>query len=330
MGSEQEADTMERRPALALIAAGVAGLARVARAQQPYPSAPIRIVTPAPVGVGSDALGRLYAIHVGRLLKAQAIIENRPGASGILGTDAVAKAAPDGYTLLFSTSLPFTTVPFLFAKLPYDARNDLVPVVQLFRGGSFIVATNTFPGKTLAELAALAKREPNRISYGSYGPGSTAHLGMELVQDAAGIQLIHVPYKQSAMTDLIGGQISIGFEPPMSALPNIKAGKVRALAYTGSQRSPAIPEVPTIAETYPGLEVSTWVGIWAPAGTPEAIRRQLRDAFQAATQEAELQKALADVGSEPMRTSEVQMAAEIARESEVMSKLIKAKNITVN
>ena len=116
----------------------------------------------------------------------------------------------------------------------------------------------------------------------------------------------------------------------MSALPNIKAGKVRALAYTGSQRSPAMPEVPTIAETYPGLEVSTWVGIWAPAGTPEAIRRQLRDAFQAATQEAELQKALADVGSEPMRTSEAQMAAEIARESEVMSKLIKAKNITVN
>src|SRR4030095_12132783 len=157
--------------------------ARLARAQQPYPSAPIRIVTPTPVGVGSDALGRLYAIHVGRLLKAQVFIENRPGASGILGTDAVAKAAPDGYTLLFSTSLPFTTVPFLFAKVPYDARNDLVPVVQLFRGGSFIVATNTFPGKTLAELAVLARREPNRISYGSSGAGSTAQPGRELGQD---------------------------------------------------------------------------------------------------------------------------------------------------
>jgi tripartite-type tricarboxylate transporter receptor subunit TctC len=321
---------MKRRTTLGLFAAAAGGLVMPARAQSAYPTAPIRIITPTPVGVGSDVFARLYGDHLGKLLKTSVFVENRPGASGMLGTDAVAKSPPNGYTLLFTVSLPFTTAPYLFAKVPYDAQKDLVPVAQLYRGGSFLLATNGFAGKTTGELVAAAKREPNRISYASYGPGSTAHLGMELFQDAAGIQLIHVPYKQSAMTDLIGGQVQIGFEPPVSALPNVKAGKVRALAYTGNQRSAALPEVPTLAESFPGLEVYTWVGVWAPAGTPEPVRRQLHDALLAIGQDVEVQKALADSGLESLRTSEAQMAATIARESEAMSRLIKAKNITVN
>lgn len=321
---------MQRRTTLGFLAALSGSLAMPARSQPAFPSAPIRIITPTPVGVGSDVFARLYGDHLGKLLKTPVFVENRPGASGMLGTDAVAKSPPGGYTLLFSVSLPFTTAPYLFAKVPYDAQKDLVPVAQLYRGGSFLLATNGLTGKTVNDLVAMARREPNRISYASYGPGSTAHLGMELFQDAAGIQLIHVPYKQSAMTDLIGGQVQIGFEPPVSALPNVKAGKVRALAYTGSQRSPALPEVPTLAESFPGLEVYTWVGVWAPAGTPEPIRHQLHDAFLAIGQDAELQKALADAGLESLRTSEAQMAAAIARESEAMGRLIKAKNISVN
>ena len=321
---------LKRRTALGLLAASAAGFGGAPRAQPAYPTAPIKIITPTPVGVGSDVFARLYADHLGKQLKTSVFVENRPGAAGMLGTDAVAKSAPNGYTLLFTVSLPFTTAPHLFAKVPYDAQKDLVPVAQLYRGGSFLLATNGFAGKTVADLVAAAKREPGRISYASYGPGSTAHLGMELFQDAAGIQLIHVPYKQSAMTDLIGGQVQIGFEPPVSALPNVKTGKVRALAYTGSQRSPALPEVQTLAELFGGLEVYTWVGVWAPAGTPEAIRRQLHDALLAIGQDAELQKALADSGLEPLRGSEAQMAATIARESEAMGRLIRAKNITVN
>jgi tripartite-type tricarboxylate transporter receptor subunit TctC len=322
---------MQRRATFGLLGAGLGVLLGwPARAQQAYPTGPIKIITPTPVGVGSDVFARLYGDRLGKLLKTPVIVDNRPGASGMLGTDAVAKSPANGQTLLFTTSLPFTTAPFLFAKVPYDAQKDLVPVVQLYRGGSFVLAGGGFAGKSIADLVALAKKEPNRISYASYGPGSTAHLGMELLQDAAGIQLIHIPYKQSAMTDLIGGQVAIGFEPPISALPNLKAGKVRALAYTGAQRSAALPDVPTLAESYPGLEIFTWVGVWAPAGTPEPIRRQLQAAFLAVGQDADVQKSLADAGLEAMRTSEAQMTSAIVRESEAMSRLIKAKNITVN
>jgi tripartite-type tricarboxylate transporter receptor subunit TctC len=293
-------------------------------------STPIRIVTPTPVGVGSDAFTRLYGEHLGRALKTAVIVENRPGAAGTLGTDVVAKSPPNGYTLLVSTSLPFTTSPYLMSKVPYSAQKDFVPVVQLYRGGSFVIASPAFPGKSLADLVAAAKRAPGSINYASYGPGSTAHLGIELLQDAAEIQMTHIPYKQSAIPDLIGGQVMIGWEPPPSALPNIRTGKIKALAYTGDRRSPALPDVPTLAESYPGLEMFTWVGVWAPAGTPEAIVQRLQAAFAAISKEPDVVKALVESGSEPMATTQAQMASTIEREAQAMSRLIKAKHITMN
>jgi len=317
------------------IAALVAGLTLAAGAHAQgstvWPGgAPIRIITPTPVGVGSDAFTRIYAEHLGRLLKTSVIVENRPGAAGTLGTDAVAKSAPNGYTLLVSTSLPFTTSPYLMAKVPYNAQKDFVPVVQMYRGGSFVIAGPAFTGKTLADLVAAAKRAPDSINYASYGPGSTAHLGMELLQDAAEIRMTHIPYKQSAMPDVIGGQVMIGWEPPPSALPNIRSGKIRALAYTGDRRSPALPDVPTLAEAYPGLEMFTWVGVWAPAGTPDAVVQRLQATFAAISKEPEVLKALADASSEPMATTQAQMAAALEREAQAMSRLIKAKHITMN
>ena len=293
-------------------------------------AAPIRIVTPTPVGVGSDAFTRMYGDFLGKVLKATVIVENRPGAAGTLGTDAVAKSAPNGYTLLISTSLPFTTAPSLLGKVPYHAQKDFVPVAQLYRGGSFVLAGPSFAGKTLQDLVAAAKKAPGSINYASYGPGSTAHLGIELLQDAAGIAMTHIPYKQSAIPDLIGGQVTISWEPPVSALPNIRAGKVRALAYSGDKRSPALPEVPTLAESYPGLEMFTWVGVWAPAGTPDAIVQRLQTAFAAISNEPDMLKALGDAGSEPMATTQAQMTAAIEHETQAMSRLIKAKHITVN
>ena len=267
---------------------------------------------------------------MGKALGVTVIVENKPGAAGTLGTDTVAKAAPDGYTVLLTTSLPMTVAPHLLAKMPYKPASDFVPVAQLYRGGSFVVATASFAGSSLNDLVAQAKQKPDFITYASYGPGSTAHLAMEQFQDTAGIKLVQIPYKQSAMPDVVGGQVSIGFEPPVSAIPNIKSGRVKAIAYTGDKRSTALPEVPTVAESFPGFEVFTWVGVWAPKGTPAPVLRRLESAFNAATKLPELQKAIADAGNEPMSTTPAQMQANVDQESDRMGKLIKAKNIQIN
>ncbi len=220
--------------------------------------------------------------------------------------------------------------PFLLSKLPYDPQADLVPVTQALKGGSFIVANPTVPAKNLNELVALAKREPGKISFASYGSGSTAHLGFELLQDAAGVEMLHVPYKQSAMPDVIGGQVMLGFEPPISALPNIKADRVKAIAYTGSKRSAAMPDVPTLAESYPGLEVFTWLGFWLPARTPANVVERFNREIRAITQSLELARLIADAGLEPMSTSPAETSAIVQREAEAMSRLIKAKGIRLD
>ena len=295
-----------------------------------WPQRPIRIITPTPAGVGSDVFARAYAERLGQMLKTPVVVENRPGALAAIGTDAVAKAAPDGYTILFSTSNPFTMTPFLLSKLPYNPQTDLVPVTQALKGGSFIVANPSVPAKNLVELVALAKKDPGRVSFASYGSGSTAHLGFELLQDAAGIELLHVPYKQSAMPDVIAGQVMLGFEPPISALPNIRAGRVKPIAYTGSQRSAALPDVPTLAERYPGLEVFTWLGFWLPAKTPPEIVDRFNREIRAATQSPEMQKLIVEAGLEPMGTTPEETRAIVRREAEAMGKLIKAKNIRID
>ncbi|KPU92980.1 hypothetical protein APR50_13015 [Variovorax paradoxus] len=280
--------------------------------------------------MGSDVFARAYAERLGQMLKTPVVVENRPGALAAIGTDAVAKAAPDGYTILFSTSNPFTMTPFLLSKLPYNPQTDLVPVTQALKGGSFIVANPSVPAKNLVELVALAKKDPGRVSFASYGSGSTAHLGFELLQDAAGIELLHVPYKQSAMPDVIAGQVMLGFEPPISALPNIRAGRIKPIAYTGSQRSAALPDVPTLAERYPGLEVFTWLGFWLPAKTPPEIVDRFNREIRAATQSPEMQKLIAEAGLEPMGTTPEETRAIVRREAEAMGKLIKAKNIRID
>jgi tripartite-type tricarboxylate transporter receptor subunit TctC len=312
--------------ALALTLAGAAAQAQSGA----WPQRPIRIITPTPAGVGSDVFARAYAERLGQMLKTPVVVENRPGALAAIGTDAVAKAAPDGYTILFSTSNPFTMTPFLLSKLPYNPQTDLVPVTQALKGGSFIVANPSVPAKNLVELVALAKKDPGRVSFASYGSGSTAHLGFELLQDAAGIELLHVPYKQSAMPDVIAGQVMLGFEPPISALPNIRAGRVKPIAYTGSQRSAALPDVPTLAERYPGLEVFTWLGFWLPAKTPPEIVDRFNREIRAATQSPELQRLIAEAGLEPMGTTPEETRAIVRREAEAMGKLIKAKNIRID
>ncbi len=290
-------------------------------AQEAWPNRVIKIVTP---------FARLYAEHMGKALGVGVVVENKPGAAGILGTDAVAKATPDGYTVLLSTSLPMTVVPHLFKKVPYNVANDFVPIAQLYRGGSFIIAPPSFAGSTIRDVLVQAKQKPGQVSFASYGTGSTAHLGMELLQDAASVDLLHIPYKQSAMTDVSSGLVNIGFEPPVSALPNIKSGRVKALAYTGDKRSSALPDVPTLTELYPGLDVFTWVGVWAPRATPAPVLERLRSAFAAATKTPEILKAIGEVGNDPVYSTPAQMQSAIDQESQRYSNLIKAKNIRLD
>jgi tripartite-type tricarboxylate transporter receptor subunit TctC len=223
-----------------------------------------------------------------------------------------------------------TTAPALLSRLPYDAGKDFAPVAQLYRGGSFLIANNSFAGNFLADLVLAARRKPNSINYASYGPGSTAHLGFELLQDATGIELVHVPYKTSAVPDLMRGEVTVGWEPAVSAMPFIMDGKIKALAYTGNPRSPALPDVAALAESYPGLEVFTWVGLWAPAGTPDAILDSLHEAIETINRQPAVVKALADASSEPMHRTRAQMAAAIENETRSMTRLIKLKNIKLD
>ena len=296
----------------------------------PWPSKPIRIVTPTPAGVGSDAFSRLYADKLSKALKVPVVVENRPGALSTLGVDAVAKAPADGYTILISTGNPFTVAPHLLARLPYNPEKDFIPVTQIFRGGSFLVVNKDVPVKSLRELVAMAKATPGKVTFASYGSGTTSHLGLELLQDAAGVEMLHVPYKQGAMVDVIGGQVMVGWEPPVSALPHIKAGRVRALAYTGSARSSALPDVPTLAESFPGLEVFTWVGVWLPANTPPAIVQRLHATLTTITQTPEMLRYIEEAGNEPISPTPAETAAFIKRESQFMGTLIKAKNIKLD
>jgi tripartite-type tricarboxylate transporter receptor subunit TctC len=300
------------------------------RAQSAWPNGPLKIITPTPAGVGTDVLARIYASNLAKVLNTTAYVENRPGASSTIAAAAVAKADPNGLTLLFSISLPLTTAPALFSKLPYNAGNDFAPVAQLFRGGSFLIANNSFAGNSLEDLVLAAKRKPKSINYASYGPGSTAHLGFELLQEAAGIELAHIPYKTSAVPDLMRGEVMVGWEPAVSAMPFIVDGKIKALAYTGNPRSPALPDVAALAESYPGLEVFSWVGVWAPAGTPDAILDKLHDAIGGINRLPAVVKALSDASSEPTRTTRAQMAVAIENETQSMGRLIKAKNIKLD
>jgi tripartite-type tricarboxylate transporter receptor subunit TctC len=295
-----------------------------------WPSKPIRIITPTPAGVGSDAFSRLYAEELSRALKVPVVVENKPGALSTLGVDAVAKAPADGYTLLVSTANPFTMAPFLLSRLPYDPEKDFIPVTQVLRGGSFLVVNKDVPARSLQELVTIAKDKPGKVTFASYGPGTTSHLGFELFQDAAGIEMLHVPYKQGAMVDVIGGQVMVGWEPPGSALPHIRSGKVRALAYSGNRRSTAMPEVPTLAESYPGLEVFTSVGVWVPANTPQAIVQKLYTTISAITKTPEMQRAIEEAGNEPVGPTPAETAAAIKREAQLMGKLIKAKGIKLD
>jgi tripartite-type tricarboxylate transporter receptor subunit TctC len=269
---DRDASRSTRRQLLVL--GGAAALGTLARADEGWPSRPIRIVVPFAAGGTSDALARLLGQKLQDALKQTVIVENKAGAGGVIGADVVAKAAPDGYTLLLGTIASHAINPALQPKMPYDAAKDFVPVFFVGNIANVLLVGAGQPYKNVKELIAAAKAKPGTIAYGTPGAGSSQHLsGVKFSLDA-GIELVHVPYKGSgpSMQDLIAGQIPMSFDTALVALPQISGGKVRALAVTPAKRAKVMPDVPTLAESgLKGFDVASWQAIFAPAGTPKAI-----------------------------------------------------------
>jgi tripartite-type tricarboxylate transporter receptor subunit TctC len=268
---------MRRRELLGL-AAALAGARLVSRVlpahAQTLAGKQIRVVVPFPAGGPTDIVARPFSQMLGEALKATMVVDNRGGAGGSIGADVVAKAAPDGLTLLVGTSGTHAINSALYAKLPYDAVKDFTPLALIALAPVAVVVHPSQPVKNLADLVELARKNPGKLNYGSAGVGTPGHLTAEMFRAAAGIDIQHVPYKGSApaVTDLIGGQIQIMFDPLQSVLSNVQGGKIRALAVSGKARSSVVPDVPTIAESgYAGFETTAWWGVFAPAGLPDAL-----------------------------------------------------------
>ena len=266
---------MQRKQFLAGLALAATALAAMtvplSAAAQGFPAKPVRLVVTFPPGGAPDILARLFADKA--QLGQTVVVENKPGAGGNLGADFVAKAPADGHTLVMGTVGTHAINGALYAKLPYDMVRDFVPVAHVASAPNLLVVTNSLPVKSVAELVAYMKANPGTLSYGSPGIGTSVHVSGELFQSLTGTKMTHVPYKgrQFAIPDLVGGQIQLMFDNMPSALPMAKEGKIRALAQTTARRSGAAPDVPTVAETVPGFEATTWFAVFAPAGTPREV-----------------------------------------------------------
>jgi tripartite-type tricarboxylate transporter receptor subunit TctC len=291
---------------------------------------PIKIVVGFAPGTAPDIFARLYGEYVAKKLGTSVVIDNRAGAAGNLAADAVAKSPGDGYTLLYNLSTGFTINPYIYSKLPYDAAKDLVPVATTMRQGLVLLARPTLNMRSVKDLVAAAKAKPGSISHASYGAGSPSHLIAEWLKDEATIDMVHVPYRTSPMADLMGGQVDTAMEPMATAFQLIAGGKVTALAYSGAARFPALPDVPTLAETTPGLAMMSWHGIWAPSSTPMPIVNRINALFVEASKDPEVAKRIRDMNSEPLGVSRAEMTSMIARDAEIYGRIVKAKGIKVD
>ena len=288
-----------------------------------YPSKPIRLVVTFPAAGAPDILARLFADKA--QLGQPVVIDNVPGAGGNIGADKVAKAAPDGYTLVMGTVGTHSINGAIYSKMPYDMVKDFTPVAHVASAPNLLVVTNSLPVKNVAELISYLKAHPNTLSFGSPGIGSSVHVSGELFKSLTGTSMQHVPYKgrQFAIPDLVGGQIQLMFDNMPSALPMAKDGKIRALAQTTAKRSPAAPDVPTVAETVPGFEATTWFAIFAPAGTPKDVVAKINTEMQRVFKLPDVVDKLKTLGLEPWISTPDELAKYQASEITKWAKVVK-------
>ncbi len=300
-----------------------------ANAQQ-YPNKPIRIIVAYTPAGATDILARAVGQKMSETFGQPVVIENRPGANGNIGTDVAAKATPDGHTLLMVTAGTHGINPSLYRKLPWDAVKDFAPVSLVAMVPNIFVVNNSVPAKSIKEFIAYLKASPNKFNYGSPGNGSTAHLSMELFKTMTGTNMQHIPYKGSAgvLTDVMGGQILATMDNMPPYLPQVKAGKIRALAVSTPKRSPAVPDVPTVAEAgVAGYSSGAWFGLVAPAGTPKPIVEKLATETQRILKLPDVNERLSALGAEPVGDSPTQFAAHITSEIAKWAKVIKDANV---
>jgi len=314
------------------LAAGAAVLplaSRLALAQA-YPSRPVRIIVPVAPGGALDILARIMGQWLSERLGQSVVIENRPGAGTNIGIEAAVRAAPDGYTLLLIPA-SVTTNATLYQDLTFNFIRDIEPVAMISTLPMVMEINPQIPAKTVAEFIAYAKANPGKISMASGGSGSSSHVGGELFKMLAGIDMIHVPYRGGApaLADLIGGQVQVMFSPLPESLGAIRSGQVRALGVASAKRVEALPDVPTVAETVPGFEASTWQGIGAPKGTPPEIIERLNREINAALADSKIKGRLADLGSIPTPMSPADFKKLIVAETEKWAKVIRTANITL-
>jgi len=318
--------TIARRPALKLLLAAVAATATVgALAQSDYPNRPVKIIVPFAAGGPADNFARVIAQHLGDTLKQPFVVEDRPGAGSVIGTDAVAKSPADGYTLLLMSNT-HTVNETLIANKPFKLMTDFVGIAPINASDLMLVVHPSVPAKTLPELIALAKSRPGKMSYASSGNGTPYHMAGELFKHLAGVDILHVPYKGSsgARTDVMGGQVDMMFDAVTTMAPVAKEGKVRALATTGLART---TDLPTVAETVPNYEATIWLGLMAPKGTPQAVVDKLNAEVRKIVEKPDVKAAWAKQGAAPMAMSPAEFTAYLNKDIAKWGAIVKAANI---
>ena len=314
-----------RALALGILLSAVAGAARAE-----YPDRPIRLIAPFPAGGLADVLARAVGDEVSRSLGQPVIVENRTGAGGNIGAEAVARSTPDGYTLMMTSAGILTANQFLYATMPFDPAKDFVTVSNVADMPMMVVVGPRVEAKTLAEFVALARANPGKLNFGSPGVGTTGHLGLAMFMHAAGIKLTHVPYRGAApaITDLLAGQIDGVVDNPPTVLPHIESGKLRALAVAAKQRMTLLPDLPTAAEAgVPNFEASSWFGVVAPAGTPPAIVARLHKDIAAALRKPALRERFAKSGARLIGNTPEEFAAQIVADRKMWGDIIRAADI---
>lgn len=304
-----------------------------AQAQSEWPARPIRMVVPFPAGSSPDTLARLVAQPLGKALGQAIVVDNKPGAGGNIGTGTVAHAQPDGYTILYTINGPLATAPALYAKLAYDPLKDLAPITLVATSPNVLIVDPALKVNSVSQFEAFIKKEPGKLNYGSVGAGSSAHLGMELFKGRQNLDVLHVPYAgfPQVITAMLGNQVQAAFMVPAVAMPHVKDGRVKALAVTSLQRSPALPDLPTMVEQgVPGFELISWHAILAPAGTPQPIVDRLNSELVKIIHSDEVRAQFTAQYFTTVGSSPAELTTLIKKETQTLGAVIKRLNLTLD
>ena len=315
------------RTALAVAALILGALAAGAACAQAYPNKPVRVIVQYPPGGTPDIYGRIMSAELGRLWGQSVVVENRTGAGGAIGTEYAAKAAADGYTLLFASDAPITITPSLYAKLAYDPVRDFAPIINVAQGPFVMLVNPSVPANNVTELIALIRSQPGKMSYASSGSGGQQHLSMELVRTmAGGLDIVHIPYKGfgQGLVDVLAGQVPIIFGGITASISIVRGGKLKGIGVTSPARVKALPEVPAIAETLPGFDILAWYGFLAPAGTPREIVRKIHADALSIVKRPDFLERLAKDGIEPVANTPEEFAEQIRTDLAKWAKIVKA------